>query len=200
MGGAEGGFHGAVVVRGRDEAGFVRRRGQVNTRVEHGMEEALEACHIAPLHVREGSNARLVREVQAEHARYLRGHEGHAGGLRFRLQSGTELRRQRLQARMEAGGAYAFQRGEAGGHGHRVTAKGARLVHGAQWREAFHNLAAATEGAYWHAATNHLAERGEVRSDAEELLRTAAGYPKAGHHFVENKHGTMARAFFAQRF
>ena len=66
-----------VVMSNRDETGFVNARSQINTVIEHGMEESLEAIGIAFHDFFEGSRA-FAAEVNAEHAADALGREGHA--------------------------------------------------------------------------------------------------------------------------
>ena len=56
-----------IVVSNRDETGFVDARCQINTVIQHGMEESLEAIGIAFHDFFEGGWA-FSAEVNAEHA------------------------------------------------------------------------------------------------------------------------------------
>ncbi len=66
-----------VVMGNGDETGFVNARSQINTVIEHGMEESLEAIGIAFHDFFEGGWA-FSAEVNAEHAADALGREGHA--------------------------------------------------------------------------------------------------------------------------
>lgn len=66
-----------IVVSNRDETGFVDARCQINTVIQHGMEESLEAIGIAFHDFFEGGWA-FSAEVNAEHAADALGREGHA--------------------------------------------------------------------------------------------------------------------------
>src|SRR6185312_11440213 len=46
---------------------------------------------------------------------------------------------------------------------------------------------------------DHLAERGEVRPDAVQLLRAARRHAEPGHHFIENQQCAMLRGNGPQR-
>ena len=56
-----------VVMGNGDETGFVNARSQINTVIEHGMEESLEAIGVAFHDFLERSRA-LAAEVDTEHA------------------------------------------------------------------------------------------------------------------------------------
>ena len=47
--------------------------------------------------------------------------------------------------------------------------------------------ALATECRGRHATTNNLAQRRQVRFDAEQRLRATFGHAKPGHHLIENQ-------------
>ena len=63
-----------IVVSNRDETGFVDARCQINTVIQHGMEESLEAIGIAFHDFFERGRA-LAAEVNAEHAADALGRE-----------------------------------------------------------------------------------------------------------------------------
>src|SRR2546430_1860910 len=60
------------------------------------------------------------------------------------------------------------------------------------------NPASYADGADRHAAADHLAERGEIGTDAEDALRALRSHAKARHHLVEDEHRAVARAAIAQ--
>ncbi len=63
-----------------------------------------------------------------------------------------------------------------------------------------HDLGAAAQGANRQAAADHLAEAGEVGTDAEQLLSATGREPEAGHHLVENKQRFVRGAKFPEGF
>ena len=67
-----------------------------------------------------------------------------------------------------------------------------RLYPGRRRARSTHVSASAVR-AEWHAAADHLGERGEVGLHAEARLRAAVGEPEAGHHFVEHQQRTVLR-------
>ena len=91
------------------------------------------------------------------------------------------------EPRMKARFADGLEGGQAGGDRDRIAGQRAGLIDRADRSELVHDLGAAAEGADRHAAADHLAERGEVGADAEQLLRAAEVDAEAGHHFVENQ-------------
>ena len=92
------------------------------------------------------------------------------------------------------------QRGQPCRHRHRVARQRPGLVDRAAWRYLGHDVGASAEGADRHAAADHLAERRQVRRDAEVRLCPAERNAEPGHDFVEDQHGSRVRAFLAQRF
>ena len=66
-----------------------------------------------------------------------------------------------------------LERGDPGGHGERVAAERAGLVHRTERGEAVHDVGAAAERSDRQAAPNHFAQCGEVRPYALALLRAA---------------------------
>ena len=119
-----------------------------------------------------------------------------------RAAANFKLRRQGVghgrQALMEVGLAEEFQRGEAGDHRHGISRQRAGLVHGAQWGELLHDVAAAAECADRHAAADDLAQGGEIRTHAIQGLRPAQMHAKAGHDLVENQQRAAAIALASQ--
>ena len=102
------------------------------------------------------------------------------------------------QPLVEARCVDAIQRREARGHGDRIAGQRSRLVDRAERRDVRHDVAPAAEHADGHAAADDLAERGEVRLDAVELLRAALRDAEAGHDLVEDQDRAVLRAFLAQ--
>ena len=92
LGGGNRLFDRNVVVSARNEAGFVKRRSQVNATVEHFMEEEVETLAVGLHHV--GKTRRQLRqEVQAEHAADALSRERNTFDISRGLQTGNQLRR-----------------------------------------------------------------------------------------------------------
>ena len=87
-----------------------------------------------------------------------------------------------------------LERGQPGRHRQRVARQRAGLVHGAQRRQAGHDVAPAAKGRRRHAAADDLAQAGHVRRDAVVRLRAAQRHAEAGHHLVEDQHGAVLGA------
>ena len=164
------------------------------------MEEALEALGIAGHHVFEGDDVVGTAEVQAEHGTGLGGDERYACGIGALLQAVEHAAGVVGQLGVEAWAADQLQGGQAGGHGQRVARQGAGLVDRAERGDAAHDFTLATEAADRHAATDDLAEGGQVRLDAVVALGAAQGNAEAGHHFVEDQHHAVLVALLAQAF
>ena len=81
--------------------------------------------------------------------------------------------------------------GQAGGHGHRVAAECARLVHRAAGGHLLQQRAAAAVGAHRHSAADDLAEGDQIGPHAEVRLGAAGGQAEAGDHLVEDKQGAV---------
>ena len=113
---------------------------------------------------------------------------GEAGG-----QHGAELRHVAIQLRRQLG-----QRPEPGGHRERIARERAGLVDRTGRRDQLHDIGAAAIGADRQAAADDLAEAGQVRPDAEHLLRAARRRAKPGDHFVEDEQDAVAIADRAQ--
>src|SRR5208283_172760 len=77
--------------------------------------------------------------------------------------------------------------GNSGGHRQRISAQRSGLVDQAERRQLVHHVGASAEGPAGQAAAQDLAQRGEVGSDAVELLCAAEREAEAGHHLVENQ-------------
>ncbi len=84
-----------------------------------------------------------------------------------------------------------FQHGASRGHGQRISRKCSRLIHRTDWRDQVHDLFRPSVGADWQAPADDLAHRGQVGTYVVQLLRTAEGYPKSGHHFIEDQHRVL---------
>ena len=84
-----------------------------------------------------------------------------------------------------------FERGDTGGGGEWISRERARLVDGADGRDAIHDLGRSAVGAYRQPAADDLAERNEIGRDAEAILRAAHGDAEAGHDFIEDEQGAV---------
>ena len=85
-------------------------------------------------------------------------------------------------------------------HRQRISRKRPRLIHRTQRRDLAHDVGASAVGRHRQAAADNLAERRQIRPDAETLLRAAQRHAEARHHFVENQQRAVTRGQFAQRF
>ena len=88
--------------------------------------------------------------------------------------------------------------GQTGGHGHGVAGQGSGLEDPAHRGHVFHDLALAAVAAHGEASADDLAERGQVRGDAESLLRAAGGDAEAGDDLVEDEQRAVLCAQVAQ--
>jgi hypothetical protein len=203
-------------MRGGNEARLELRRGEIDARSQHAVEELLEALAVGLHRVGKIPN-RFAREVAAEHRAAAVEGDGDVRGLGGLAQAGFELRAFRFQLGVGGGMRSAecgvrsgrggrrcasgfriphsafrigkfFQRRDARGHRERVAAQGAGLIHGAERREAVHDVAPPAERTDGQAAADDFAERREVGPDAEALLRAAGREAEAGHHLVEDQH------------
>ena len=84
-------------------------------------------------------------------------------------------------------------------HRQRVARQRARLVHVAGRGEPLHQRPSAAERADRQAATDDLAEAGDVGPDTGELLGATPGHAEAGHHLVEDEQHAVAGGERAQR-
>ena len=88
---------------------------------------------------------------------------------------------------------------DAGGHGQRVSAQCAGLVHRPVRREAVHDFRAPAERPDRQPATDHLAEAAQVRRDAKSPLCPGQTKSKAGHHLVKNQQCPVLGGDVSQR-
>ena len=79
-----------------------------------------------------------------------------------------------FESRVELGDE-ALEGGEASGDGDGVTAEGAGLIHGAEGRDAVHDVFASAIGREGHATADDFTERGHVGDEAITLLCAAGG-------------------------
>ena len=126
-------------------------------------------------------------------------------GLEEPVERGGELGGARVEPLLEAGAVSleVGQHGAGGDHRHRVLDVGAAEERGVGGRvavvavrpeaavDAVHDVGAAGDRADGEAAAEQLAVGGEVRCDAEQLLRAAQGGAEAGQHLVEQQHDAV---------
>src|SRR4051794_16684661 len=71
--------------------------------------------------------------------------------------------------------------------GQRISTECARLKYFAGRQNVVHDLGPAAIRSHRQTATYDFAESREIRLDAEQLLRSAVGHTKAGHHLVADQ-------------
>ncbi len=108
------------------------------------------------------------------------------------------LRAALLQMLVDLAAPQLMQRGDPRRHGEGVPREGARLVDVAGRSDPLHDLPASAEGTHRQSPADDLAQRRHVRRHPEAFLGTAVGQPEAGHHLVEDEHGTETSRDVAQ--
>mmetsp|Transcript_29086 Transcript_29086/g.93389 ORF Transcript_29086/g.93389 Transcript_29086/m.93389 type:complete len:431 (-) Transcript_29086:39-1331(-) len=83
---------------------------------------------------------------------------------------------------------------DACGHGQRVAAEGARLVHGASRSNHLHDVPASAIGTHGQATADDLAQTGDIRGHAEICLCTTIGNAESSHDLVEDQERTVLGA------
>ena len=106
---------------------------------------------------------------------------------------GAELRQVPVQLRRQLA-----ERPQAGRHRQRIARQRAGLVDGARRRDELHQIGASAVGADRQAAADDLAETGEIRLDAEDLLRAAGRSAESRDHLVEDEQRAVADRQIAQ--
>ena len=154
------------------------------------MEEGIEARPVGGSDF--GIGGRYVsRKIKAEHAAHAVAGERDTGlfGRSHHAvdEPGGPGRQRIVKARL----LDQPQRGQTGCHRHRIARQGAGLVDAAQRGNAVHDVGPAAKGADRHATADHLAQRGQVRLDAVQRLRTAQCHAETGHHFVVDQHAAV---------
>ena len=192
----EHGLDGGVVVGGGDEPGLVRRRGEVDPRVEHRVEERGERRGVLGRGVGEVADRSPGEEHREHRARAL--HDVGYAGLRERLGGGDPDRVADLGEVLVDALVGQPQRGETGGRGDRVARQRAGLVDGPLGRQHRHHLGAAAERRGREAAAHHLAEghqvgRPALRRAVEPPVALARG-AEARHHLVGDEERAVASA------
>jgi hypothetical protein len=99
---------------------------------------------------------------------------------------------------VNTGARQRLDSGQTGHHGDRVARERTGLVHRAVRRQAIHDLAFSAEGPHREAASDDLAERGEVGRHTVELLRAAERHAESGDDLVEYQHHAVLVAERAQ--
>src|SRR5512140_1504692 len=165
----ERGIHFRIPVRGGHEGSLERRGRDVHTSFARRMEEAAKEADVASLRAGEVAH-RLTLEEESEHrARVCRG-EGHAVSRGARDEPGHEPCRARLDAAVQRGRECA-QRCQPGCHREWIAGQCTGLVYGPLRGDHLHELAPAAVRGERQAATDHLAERREIRRHAIALTR-----------------------------
>src|SRR5205085_5526763 len=113
-----------------------------------------------------------------------REHCADAAHVRELSEAGFEASPFPLELLVDVRVAQAAQNSKSGCGRERVPAQGPGLVDRAARREQLHHVPAAAEGCERQAAADDLSQDGEVRHDAETLLRAAARDPEAGDHLI----------------
>ena len=88
--------------------------------------------------------------------------------------------------------------GDAGGHRQRMAGQRAGLVDRARGRDEVHQVGPAAVRPDRHPAADDLAQRGEVRPDAEPRLGAAGPEPEPGDHLVEDEQRAVGAGRLAQ--
>ena len=98
---------------------------------------------------------------------------------------------QGLQALVDIGLLERLEASDAGGHRYRVTGQCARLVHRSKRGHHLHDIPAASVGTHGQAATDDLAQAGDVRRHPVQSLGTTVAHPEPGDHLVEDQESPM---------
>ena len=184
-------------MRRRNKSGLEGRWREVDSCVQHAMEEALEHFDVRRSYLGKAAYFRSIRKYESEHAPgvlYSK-RDTVSGGDRVEAfnespghvpQPGVEIRR-----------IQQFQRLQPGGHGHRVSRQRTGLVDRTVRSQSCHEVGPAAECRCRHAAADNLAQSRQVRGDVIQSLRTAFGDAKACHDLVKDQYGTRFRTLVA---
>ena len=186
-------------MRRGDEASFELRRRKVDAFIEHAVKIFFEAFAIAFHGVGEVVN-RFAREVAAEHGAAGNELHGDAGGFGGVAHAGFELPTEFFKLAVGAARFQFLQRSNACGHGDGISAERAGLVDRAEWREAIHDVRAATECADGQSAADDFAEASQIGRDFKAVLRAAPGEAEAGHDFVEDQQCAIGFRDLTEKF
>ena len=189
----------AVAVSRRHETRLERGRRQVDAFVQHAVKKCLESFDIGSSDLCKTAYRTRVREHEAEHPALLLGAQSNAGVARRGSEAVGQLSCALAELFVKTRRVDEFQRREAGRHRDRVPGQGSCLVDRAVGRDVRHDVGTAAERGGRHAAADDLAQRGEIRLDAEQGLCAALGDTKPGHDFVEYQNGTAVAASISQR-
>ena len=167
------------------------------TGVEHGVEETVETFLVRTHHI--GKTCRHGGgEIRTKHTADRIRAEAHARlGSRGRQPADQALGAGR-ETFIKPGCARQLQRHDTGGHRHRTARQRARLIHRTQRRDVLHDVAPSAKSAHRHAAADHLAQRGQIWSDAIQPLHALRADAKARHHLIENQHRAVLCAHAPQ--
>jgi len=150
------------------------------------VEEAVKALGVAGHHLVVIAHAGFFSEETTEHGACMVGSKGNAGRCRCIAQPLAKLFGALEQGLIKSGLRNNVQGGKPGGHGDGVARQSSRLVHRPERRDMFHDLVFAAEGAHRHAATDDLAQCGEVGFNAVIALRAGEPETKARHYLIQD--------------
>ena len=91
-------------------------------------------------------------------------------------------------------GLQLAKRCDTRGHRQRIAAQRSCLVHRTNRGDHVHELRRTAISADRQAATDDLAQRGEVGLDVIQLGSASEGDTKSGHHFIEDEQRAFARS------
>mmetsp|Transcript_1349 Transcript_1349/g.3817 ORF Transcript_1349/g.3817 Transcript_1349/m.3817 type:complete len:483 (+) Transcript_1349:151-1599(+) len=186
-----------VGVGERHEAGLVLRGGEVNTALEHAPVPPRELVGVRLGRISEALD-RALAEEETEHTADVAAADGVASLLARGEDAVDEFVRHLVQLLVRARLLEDVHRLNARAHRERVARESASLVHRARRRDLLHDLLLAGVRTDGEAATDDLAEGGEVRLDAPVLLRATVRDAESGHHLVEHEDGAIGVAELAQ--
>ena len=190
LGGLDGGVNVGLSVLETSETSLKLRGGEVNTLLEHTPVPLSELGSVGIHGLLEVGHGALAEE-ETKHARDGGAADVVARGLASLKDAVDELRRDLFEVLVAAIALEDLKSLDAGSHGKGVARKGASLVHWASGGYHLHDLLLATVGANGEATTDDLAHGGDIRGDAEMLLRTAVGDTEASHNLIEDKDGLV---------
>ena len=155
------------------------------------MEESIETLGAAGHDIGEIPYLRMIAEEQAKHPADRIHRERDARLIRPLPESIDEVTGHLSQAFEKSILGNQFQCLQPGRHGHRITGQCAGLINRPQGSQLFHDVAATAKGSNGHAATDHLAQCGEVGTNAIQRLCAPQRHAEAGHDLIEDQHRAM---------
>ena len=180
-----------------NEQRFELRRRKKDSALEHGVEERGEALRVR--FFRRGVIAdMLAGEKQGEQRTSYRNFAGDAGLLQRGAQAFGEALRLRIKRVVKPSRLKLRQCCQSRAHRQRIARKRPRLINRPERRNHFHDVAASAIGRHRQPPADNFPEYGQVRPNAEGILRAAIGDAEAGDHFVENQQRAVALRDFAQ--